>query len=182
MARAHYTQAKASNQKFEPVYPNLFEVTILSPTVPDSSLVLEHVKSIGGLQNINPNVDAITQKYKWTDRSYAGMPSQTYVDLTLVFTLNLNFANEMYMYKQMKAWYDLAYNPANGTMGLKRDYVGSLVVVQYNRVTDIFRKMVFKDAFPIGQPQLLDELNYETTDAQDITITIRSDVWEEVNV
>jgi hypothetical protein len=182
MARAHYTQAKASNQKFEPVYPNLFEVTILCPTIPDSSLVLEHVKSIGGLQNVNPSVDAITQKYKWTDRSYAGMPSQTYVDLNLVFTLNLNFANEMYMYKQMKAWYDLAYNPATGAMGLKRDYVGSLVVVQYNRVTDIFRKMVFKDAFPVGQPQLLDELNYETTDAQDITITIRSDVWEETNV
>lgn len=181
MALAHYSQAKASNQLFEPVHSNLFEVTIMAPSIPNSSLVLEHVKSIGGLQNVNPVVDPIAQKYKWTDRSYLGMPTQTFVDLSVLFTLNLNLANEMYLYKQMKAWYELGYDPATGVMGYKRDYVGTLVVNQFDRKGNIFRTITFKDTFPTGQPQLLDELNYETTDAQEITMTFRSDHWLEKN-
>ena len=94
MPLPHYTQAKASIQKFEPVYQNLFEVTILTPLNQDSSLILQHVKSIGGLNALNPSVEAVGQKYKFADRSYAGMPGQTFAELALAFTVNLNDANQ----------------------------------------------------------------------------------------
>ena len=67
-------------------------------------------------------------------------------------------------------------------MGLKKDYVGSMIVVQYNRAGDIFRKITFKDVFPTGQPDFVDELSYETPDAADLTMTYRCDHWVEENV
>jgi hypothetical protein len=64
-------------------------------------------------------------------------------------------------------------------MGLKRDYVGSMVVVQYNRVGDIFRRITFKDVFPINQLTFIDELDYTVNDAGVVSITLRSDYWVE---
>lgn len=182
MPLPHYTQSKASNQKFEPVQPNLFEVTVFTPNGDDTGLILEHIQSIGGLNALNPSVDAVTQKYKFADRSYAGMPAETFADLTLTFSLNLNTANENYIYNQMRNWYRSTYDPLTGEMGLKRDYVGSMIIVQYNRAGDIFRRITLKDVFPTTQPDAMDELNYETPDPATLTMTLRCDHWVEENV
>ena len=46
----HYRNSKAAVNKYEPVYTNLFEVTILPPPgVSGGDILLEHVRSIGGL-------------------------------------------------------------------------------------------------------------------------------------
>ena len=110
------------------------------------------------------------------------MPAHTFVDLTINFTLNLNEANENYIYNTFRNWNNLIYDPLTGEMGLKKDYVGSMIVVQYNRAGDIFRKITFKDVFPTGQPDFVDELNYETQDAAELTMTYRCDHWVEENV
>ena len=182
MPLPHYTQSRTSNNRYEPIYPSLFEVTIFSPLSDDTGLLLEHVKSIGGLNGLNPSVDAVGQKYKFADRSFAGMPTQTFVDLTLNFTLNLNDANENFIYNSMRNCYKLTYDPLTGEMGLKRDYTGSMIIVQYNRAGDIFRKITLKDVFPTGQPDFLDELSYETNDPAELTMTYRCDNWVEENV
>jgi len=182
MPLPHYTQSRASSQRYEPVQPNLFEVTVFSPLGDDTGLILEQVKTIGGLNNLNPYVDAIGQKYKFADRSFASMPGQTFMDLTVNFSLNLNEANENYIYNTFRNWYKLIYDPLTGEMGLKKDYVGSMIIVQYNRAGDIFRKITCKDVFPTGQPDFVDELSYETPDAVDLTMTYRCDHWVEENV
>ncbi len=182
MPLPHYTQSRASSQRYEPVQPNLFEVTVFSPLGDDTGLILEQVKTIGGLNNLNPAVDAIGQKYKFADRSFASMPGQTFMDLTVNFSLNLNEANENYIYNTFRNWYKLIYDPLTSEMGLKKDYVGSMIIVQYNRAGDVFRKITCKDVFPTGQPDFVDELSYETPDAVDLTMTYRCDHWVEENV
>ena len=182
MPLPHYTQSRASSQRYEPIQPNLFEVTVFSPLGDDTGLILEQVKTIGGLNNLNPAVDAIGQKYKFADRSFASMPGQTFMDLTVNFSLNLNEANENYIYNTLRNWYKLIYDPLTGEMGLKKDYVGSMIIVQYNRAGDIFRKITCKDVFPTGQPDFVDELSYETPDAVDLTMTYSCDHWVEENV
>ena len=157
-------------------------MTVFSPLGDDTGLILEQVKTIGGLNNLNPAVDAIGQKYKFADRSFASMPGQTFMDLTVNFSLNLNEANENYIYNTFRNWYKLIYDPLTGEMGLKKDYVGSMIIVQYNRAGDIFRKITCKDVFPTGQPDFVDELSYETPDAVDLTMTYRCDHWVEENV
>jgi hypothetical protein len=57
-----------------------------------------------------------------------------------------------------------------------------MIIVQYNRAGDIFRKITLKDVFPTGAPDFLDELNYETQDAAELTMTYRVDHWVEENV
>ena len=182
MPLPHYTQSRASSQRFEPIQPNLFELTVFSPLGDDTGLILEQVKSIGGLTALNPSIDPIQQKYKFADRSFAGMPAQTFVDLPVNFTLNLNDANENYIYNTFRNWTNLIYDPLTGEMGLKKDYVGSMILVQYNRAGDIFRKITFKDVFPIQQMDFVDELAYENQDAVELTITYRCDHWVEENV
>ena len=182
MPLPHYTQSRASSQRFEPIQPNLFELTVFSPLGDDTGLILEQVKSIGGLNALNPSIDPIQQKYKFADRSFAGMPAQTFVDLPVNFTLNLNDANENYIYNTFRNWTNLIYDPLTGEMGLKKEYVGSMILVQYNRAGDIFRKITFKDVFPIQQMDFVDELAYENQDAVELTITYRCDHWVEENV
>jgi len=182
MALPHYTQSRTSNNKSEPIYQSLFEVTLFTPNGDDTQLTLEHIKSIGGLNNFNPSVDAVGQKYKFADRSFAGMPTQTFVDLTINYTLNLNDANENFIYNSMRNWYKLIYNPSTGEMGLKKDYVGSGIIVMYNRAGSIFRKITIKDIFPTGQPDFIDELSYETNDPAELTMTFRCDNFVDENV
>jgi hypothetical protein len=182
MALPHYTQSRTSNNKSEPIYPSLFEVTLFTPNGDDTALLLEHVKSIGGLDALNPSIDAVGQKYKFADRSFAGMPTQTFVDLSVALTLNLNDANENFIYNSMRGWYKKIYDPLTGEMGLKKDYVGSGIIVMYNRAGSIFRKITVKDIFPTGQLTFLDELNYETNDPAELSITLRCDNWVEENV
>ena len=157
MPLPHYTQSRASSQRFEPIQPNLFELTVFSPLGDDTGLILEQVISIGGLNALNPSIDPIMQKYKFADRSYAGMPGQTFVDLPVNFTLNLNDANENYIYNTFRNWTNLIYDPLTGEMGLKKDYVGSMILVQYNRAGDIYRKITFKDVFPTGTIDFVEE-------------------------
>lgn len=176
----HYTQSKASRNLYEPVHKNLFEVTILPPSgVAGSDMLLEHVLNIGGLDAINPSVDAVGQKYKFADRSFAGMPGQTFLDVSITFSLNLNDANQMYIYKTIQDWYKKMYNPATGEMGLKKEYTGTMVVVEYNRKGDIYRKITLKDVFLTGTLGGPGEHDYTATDPIQLAVTIRCDHWDE---
>ena len=65
-------------------------------------------------------------------------------------------------------------------MGLKKDYVGTIVVVQFNRAGDIYRTITLEDCFITSGLPFTTELNYETADAQALEVTWRCDTWKEV--
>jgi hypothetical protein len=182
MALPHYSEDQTSKKgrNFEPVQANLFEVTILPPDgVAGQEFLLQHVNSISGLDTMAPAVDAIGQKYKFSDRSYAGMPGATAIDITVSFSLNLNDSNQAYLYKTLRQWYRAQYNPETGEMGLKKNYVGTIVIVQFNREGDIYRKVTLDDCFITSGIGFTSELSYESGDAASLEIGWRSDVWSE---
>ncbi|MBR4589382.1 hypothetical protein [uncultured Methanobrevibacter sp.] len=176
----HYNNSKAAVNKYEPVTVNMFDVTLFTPDGDDAALMLEHVRSISGL-GLEQSWDPINQKYKQADRSYAGIPGQTYIDVTITFTLNLNDANENYIYNALRRWRNRVWNPLTGEMGLKKDYCGSALIVMYNRVGDVYRKIVLKDIFPHGEMNNLDELNYDTADATELAVIFRCDNWDDTS-
>jgi len=176
----HYNNSRAATQKFEPIQGNLFEVTILPPMI-DGTLLLEHVNTVGGLGGLNPAYDAVTQKYKFAERSYAGMPGKTSVDVTVQFSLNLNDTNQNYIYKTLRDWYKKIYDPATGAMGLKKDYVGTMIIVMYDRAGNIHRKVTLLDVFPTGGVPFADGLDYGAQDPITLDMTFRSDNWTEEN-
>jgi hypothetical protein len=185
MALPHYSEDQTSKKgkNFEPVQGNLFEVTILPPDgVAGQELLLQHVKSISGLDTLHNAVSPVEQKYKFATRSYAGMIDQTAVDVTVNFTLNLNDSNQAYLYKTMRQWYRAAYNPETGEMGLKKNYVGTMVIVQFNREGDIYRKITLDDCFIVSGLPMTGTLDYGAPEPVDLEVQWRADVWaEELN-
>jgi hypothetical protein len=65
-------------------------------------------------------------------------------------------------------------------MGLKKDYVGTLVVVQFNRAGDIYRTITLEDCFITSALGFTTELNYETSDPASLEVVWRCDTWKEV--
>lgn len=188
MALSHYRNSQAAVNKWEVVNPSLFEVTILPPESvakddKTTSLMLEHVRSIGGLDGLNPSVGTAVQKFKQAERHYAGGPESTHLDLNIVFSLNLNDANENYIYTTIRKWRDLIFNPATGAQDVKKNYAGSMVIVEYNRDGSIWRKIVCSDVFPTGQPTGIGEKNYDNVnEASELSCTFICDVWDEKTV
>ena len=113
MPLPHYTQAKASIQKFETVQPNLFEVTMLPPAGIgfDTGLVLQHVIKISGLDAVNPAFEAVGQKYKFADRAGDVFRKITFKDAFP--TGNPTFADELNYETQ---------DPAAVSMSYRSDY------------------------------------------------------------
>ena len=163
----HFSSAKASVNKYEPVFLNQFEVLITPPSsvVPpqgnpnNGNILLEQVKSITGLApDINPG--ETYQMYKNAKRYYSGhKPATTGFDLNISFEVNLDDNNSMYVFKTMRQWADLIYNPLTGAAGLKVDYTGTIVINVFNKAGDVFRRITCKDCF-ISEPLTPLDLNY----------------------
>ena len=95
MALSHFKNSTAAMARYEVVNPALFEVTIFpygeegQDRYTSSELFLEHVRSISGLDGLNPAMGTVIQKYKQAERVYLGVPEQTHLELTITFSLNL---------------------------------------------------------------------------------------------
>lgn len=174
----HYNNSRAAVNKYEPVTNNMFEVTLFTPDGDDSGLLLEHVTKVSGL-NLDANWDVIKQKYKYADRSYAGVPSDTAIEVTIEFSLNLNDANENYIYNMIRRWRNKVWNPLTGEMGLKRDYCGSALIVMHNRVGDVYRRVVLKDIFPKGELSTPGDLDYSSGDPTPLSVQFQCDHWDD---
>ena len=178
----HWTNSRAAVNYYEPIFQNQFEVIITPPASisQDVDLLVEHVKSIDGLPEILPGV--VEQKYKYATRSYsAAKPENTIADLSVVFTVNLNEENSMYIYNTLRGWADLSYDPLTGRQGLKRDYFGQILVVIFNKAGDIFRRFRFNPCIMNGPLNAI-KLDYVDENLYEITAKWRADAWVEETV
>ena len=178
---SHFSNSLSSINRLEPVYLNQFEVTIIPPAaVAGGEILLQHVSKVSGL-SLDKNPGLATQKFKFAKRNYAGAkPDQTYFDLSVSFSVNLNDDNSMYVFKTLRQWSDLIYNPLTGAMGLKKDYVGTVVVNIFNKQGDVFRRITCKDCF-LTKPISPMNLNYTSTDLYKIDDLVWAvDYWEDL--
>jgi hypothetical protein len=178
---SHYQNSLSSINRFDPVYLNQYEVTIIPPpAVAGGPILLQHVTKVTGLA-LDKNPGTVTQKYKFAKRNYAGAkPEQTYMDLGIDFNVNLNDSNSMYVFKTLRQWSDLIYNPLTGAMGMKNDYVGTIVISIFNKHGDVFRRITCKDCFPI-KPISPMNLNYTSTEIYKIDqMQWAVDYWDDL--
>jgi hypothetical protein len=178
---SHYQNSISAINKFEPVYLNQFEVTILPPAaVAGGEILLQHVTKVSGL-SLNKTPSVVSQKYKFAKRNYAGAkPDNTFMDVSLSFSVNLNDDNSMYVFKTLRQWSDLIYNPLTGAMGLKNDYTGTIVINMFNKAGDVYRRVTCRDAFPT-KPLSPMALNYTSTDIYKVNDMVWAvDYWEDL--
>ena len=184
----HYTSARAAINNFEPVFLNQFEVIINPPngivaasTMSKGEMILtQQVKSITGLTVDITAVDPVQQNYKFATRRYAGgEPTTSDMNISMEFEVNLDDANSMTVYKILRQWSDLIYNPLTGAMGLKTDYVGSMVISIFNKRGDVFRRIRIPSCF-LSEPLKAMELDYETPSIYTLTTSWICDYWEDL--
>lgn len=184
----HYNNSKASLNKYEPVYLNQFQVFITCPPaipVPvglagNGNILNEHVTTVSGIA-VDKTPGETPQTYKFAKRYYAGAkPDNTYVDVTLGFTVNLDDNNSAYVYKILRQWSDLIYNPLTGAMGLKKDYATGIIVVNlFQKDGSVYKRMVFKDVFP-SVPLADYNLNYTSSDIYKFDMKFACDHFDDV--
>jgi hypothetical protein len=185
---SHYRNSEAATKMYEVVSPALFEVDITFPElisgdIQGSSLMIEHVRSISGLDGLTPTVGNVVQKYKFAERHYAAAgPDKTSLELTITYTLNLNDSHENYIYNMLRKWYNLIYNPQNGQMLTKKEYASGsrLYIKEHDRNGSIWRKITCFDFFPSTPPTGLNEDSYDSVnDAKNVSITFIVNDWVE---
>ena len=188
---SHYRNSTAATNMYEVVSPALFEVYLKFPDAMSNmaglqDLMVEHVRSISGLDGVTPTVGNVVQKYKFAERHYASAgPDKTSLELTLTYTLNLNSVHANYIYNLLRKWYDLIYNPQNGQTLTKKNYAGGSVmtIIEHDRDGAIWRRITCLDFFPSTPPTGLNDDNYDSVgDAKTVSITFMVDDWVEENI
>ena len=175
-------------EQFEPVYLNLFQVSLIPPpgiTVWDKELIIENVISVKQMNVEKMPNPLITQTFKGHKRSYAGsLVTDTFVDVQIDFEVNVNNDNSMYVYKSLRRWSDLVYDPLTGAMTPKLSYASKqslLTVHLYKKNGDIIRTWIYPSVFPskaLGQM----DLDYAQQTNYKASITFRSDYWEDITL
>ncbi len=180
----HYKNAHVAMEKWEPVYMNLFEVLIKAPDAVDQwEWVMDNVTKVSGL-DVEKTPSPVEQIYKGAKRRFAGgFPDSTTADISIGFEVNLNNNNSMYVYRALRKWCDLIFDPLTGAMTPKVDYAGGPMTVSlYNKRGDIFRQWIFPVIFPITAIPIMD-LDYASgSTIWQIDMTFAADYWEDMSV
>ncbi len=179
----HYKNSRAAINNFEPLYPAPFEIILTPPpAVSDWDLLMENVLKVGGLET-NKMPGTVTQTYKGNTRTFAGgsIAGDSFITLSLDFEVNLNDNNSAYVYKALRQWTDIIYDPLTGRQGLKKDYIGGPMVVSwFNKQGDIHQQWKFPTVFPSGALPAVGELSYDNNDKFQISgFSFVADYWEE---
>lgn len=181
----HFTNITSHNSKWEPVYKNLFEVEIFLPGVlseihgtDGKLLLLENCKS--AKLPTYPTLSTTEQRYKYSTRIFVGFPDSTSVTgLDLVFNINQNDNKQMFTFRMIKDWYDLAWNNEDGSSNYKSTMTGTIIVYQHDREGVIIRRVTYHNAqitgFNVGE-----DLTWGGgADIQELTANFVADFWED---
>jgi len=184
MPLAHFTQVDSHREKWEPIHKNLYEVTIILPSVLQSihpnatHLLLENTKA--AKFPTYPDLQTQTQRFKYSTRAFVMMPAQTHIDdLAITFNLNQNDNYEIFCFKMLKDWYDLGWNNETGTLHYKKNLVGDVIIHLHDKEGKVVRRVTYHNAM-LKQFTGFEELSWEgTTDIFDLTATFVADYWED---
>jgi len=184
MPLAHFTMIDSHKEKWEPIHKNLYEVTIILPQVLQSihpnatHLLLEN--TVTAQMPIYPALTPIEQRFKYSTRLFVGMPESTSIkDMPIKFNLNQNDDYQMFVFKILKDWYDLAWNNETGTLHYKKNMVGDIIVHQHDREGKVIRRVTNHNCQFINFEGMEDLDWSAATDILDFTGHWGVDYWED---
>lgn len=173
----HYSQLKAAQNKEEPIYLNLFEVRFQLPSSINGGETLHQSAKAVGLPT-HPELETVQQRYKFSTRTYVSFPTETTVQFDVVFNVNVDDNNSPYNFKSIVDLYKLAYNPATGETARKQDTVSTITVDVHNKIGEIIRRVVYKDAQIMNISDM--ELDWENGEPFEFTATFTCDNWDDL--
>lgn len=181
----HIKNIKSGYNKYDPVHKSIFEVAFTLPEAlqstfqEDAAILTQQVASVSGLDALTKTTGVGEQKHLGVTVSFANpVMDTTAADLTIVFNLNLRDVTDNFVLKVFQAWEQLNYNLSDGTRGIKTDYISdNLRIAEANRNGQIWRAYIFHNLILSGVSGLND-LDYTSNDAVQLTTTFRADYWD----
>lgn len=181
----HIRNIRAGINKYDPVHVAVFEVAFAFPeaihaTDEDIAILTEQVTQVQGLNVLQKTSGAGSQTFLGATVSFLEPTlDSTSAELTITFNLNLREETDNYVLKNFKKWANLGYDITTGIRTLKSDYCAEwLQICVANRNGAVWRKVIFYDVMltNIGG---LEQLDYTNREAATITVTFRSDFWDD---
>lgn len=182
----HILSVESGRMKYDPVHKSIFEVYFTLPAAIQSQfkeeelLLTEQVTTVSGLDALQKTTPASNQSFYGVTVSYLNpVFDTTAADITINFNLNLKNVTDNFVLKVFRAWENLSYNLADGTRSIKTGYItDNLRIAEANRNGDIWRSYIFHHVMLTGVTNL-DDLDYMSNDARQLTCTFRADYWED---
>jgi hypothetical protein len=182
MPLPHFTNIESSHSNFEPVYKNLFEVTIILPPAiqslhPKSEiLLLENATKVAF--PTYPAIETTDQRFKFSTRKFLKMPTTTSTEFDIEFNMNQNNEYQVYTFRMMKDWYDLVYNNEDGSVHYKKNIISDIVVHGHDKEGHVIRRVTYRNC------QILSFTGWETLDwgsneIASLTTKFVADYWED---
>lgn len=184
----HIASIKAGYEMMDPVHKSIFEVSFSVPAIiqemlkdghsEDVAYLTQQVVSVSGLDALNKTTGASSQKFLGVDVSYLNpVMDSTAADITINFNLNLRYATDNWVLRIFRMWGALGYDLSDGSRAIKADYCAPfLTIAEANRNGDVWRSYQFNQVMLTGVTNL-DDLDYSSNDARQLTCTFRSDFW-----
>jgi hypothetical protein len=184
MPLPHFVNIPSHNNKWEPVFKNLFEVEIILPELigsrhPNASELLLHNATKTRLP-VYPTQGNQTQRYKYSTRLFVGFPDSTSItDLGITFNVNQDDNKQLFTFRIIKDWYDLVWNNEDGSSHYKKNVVGDIILYQHDREGEIIRRITYHNCQITGF-QVGEELVWGGgAEIQELTATWLVDWWED---
>lgn len=148
----HFSSSKTSTSLDEPVYKSKFLVTFILPEALRARfgtlMMTEQLIKMSGL-TADKLPETVEQHFRYASRRFTGGVPDTKIDVDLTFEANVSKAGIIYPYNVLREWSYLCYDPQTGFQGLKRDYVGSVIIDVHAKNGVVLRKFYFPIFFPI---------------------------------
>lgn len=185
MPLPHFTNITSHHSKWEPVYKNLFEVEIFLPDqlseihgTDGKLLLLENCTN--AKMPTYPTLGTIEQRYKYSTRVFVGFPDSTSPkDLSFQFNINQNDGKQMFTFRMIKDWYDLAWNNEDGSTNYKTNLVGTIIVYQHDREGVIIRRVTYHNTQILGFSGMEDLVWGGGAEILSLTANFAADWWED---
>lgn len=171
---AHIENSEAGRENYEPVINSLFRLTFIMPqNITPEPLLSEHVISVTGFREIG--AEAVQQQAYSARRNSASTDIDNTQEIEVTMSLNLNKANQNYVYKKIKEWKRASFNPATGQYGLQSEYKGQLVVERFDRKGNVISSKTLINAWVKGDITGMDDFDITNHEPIQLTFSVIGD-------
>lgn len=184
MPLPHFNLIESHFSKWEPIYPNLFEIAIALPPAisllhgaKGEALLLENATKIKF--PTYPSIEKTEQRFKYSTRAFLKFPETTTMEFDISFNLNQNDNYQVFCFRMMKDWYDLVWNNEDGSVHYKKNIVSDIIVHGHDKEGHVIRRVTYHNC-QIKNFTGWEELDWGTTDILSLQAQFVADYWEDM--
>ena len=160
---SHVQNSEAGKNNYEAHVDSLFRVTFIPPAgIQKSEILTEQCRKATGWKF--PNPETTKQSFMQAKRIQASTEVDNIQEIDTSFELNLNESLQNYVYDIIQEWKMKIFNPFTGERGLKKDYLGKIIIESFAANGDIYWTRTLHNCAPFGPLDNLGQNEYDSAE------------------